>query len=39
MTARVNPKTEARTGDNVKYAIDVDRIHVFDKDSEITITN
>ena len=39
MTARVNPKTEARTGDTVKFALDVDRIHVFDKDTEITITN
>ena len=38
-TARVNPRTEARTGDTVKFALDVDKIHVFDKDSEITITN
>ena len=38
-TARVNPRTEARTGDNVKFAIDVDRIHVFDKDTEVVITN
>ncbi len=39
MTARVNPKTEARTGDTVKFALDTDKIHVFDKDTEITITN
>ena len=38
-TARVNPRTEARTGDTVKFALDVDKIHVFDKDSELTITN
>ena len=38
-TARVNPRTEARTGDTVKFALDIDKIHVFDKDSEITITN
>ena len=38
-TARVNPRTEARTGDTVKFALDVDKIHVFDKDTELTITN
>ncbi len=39
MTARVNPRTEARTGDTVKFALDVDKIHIFDKESELTITN
>ena len=39
MTARVNPRTTARTGDTVKFAIDVDKIHVFDKETELTITN
>ncbi len=39
MTARVNPRTEARTGDLVKFALDVDKIHVFDKETELTITN
>ena len=39
MTARVNPRTEARTGDTVKFAIDVDKIHVFDKETELTISN
>ena len=39
MTARVNPSTTARTGDRVKFALDVDKIHVFDKDTEETITN
>ena len=39
MTARVNPRTEARTGDTVKFALDVDKLHVFDKDTEITIAN
>ena len=39
MTARVNPKTEARTGSEVKFAIDVDKVHVFDKETELTITN
>lgn len=36
MTARVAPKTAARTGDIVKFALDADKIHVFDKDTEKT---
>jgi len=39
MTARVNPRTTARTGDHVKFALEVDKIHVFDKETEKTITN
>ena len=39
MTARVNPRTTARTGDVVKFALDMERIHVFDKETEQTITN
>ncbi len=39
MTARVDPKTSARNGDVVKFALDASRIHVFDKDTEQTITN
>ncbi len=39
MTARVNPRTEARTGSEVKFALDVTKIHVFDKETEKTITN
>ncbi|WP_304737794.1 TOBE domain-containing protein, partial [Dubosiella newyorkensis] len=27
MTARVDPRTAARTGDTVKFALDADRIH------------
>jgi len=38
-TARVSPTTAARTGDSVKFALDVEKIHVFDKDSELTIVN
>ena len=37
--ARVNPKTKARSGSHVKFALDEARIHVFDKDTEKTITN
>ena len=39
MTARVKPNTKARTGDLVKFALDAEKIHVFDKESEMTITN
>ena len=39
MTARVDPRTTARTGDTVKFALDADKIHVFDKETEQTITN
>ncbi len=37
--ARVNPKTAARTGSTVTFAIDESKIHVFDKETEKTITN
>ncbi len=39
MTARVNPRTELRTGDDAKFALDMSRIHIFDKETELTITN
>ena len=39
MTARVEPSTKARTGDTVKFALDAEKIHVFDKETELTITN
>ncbi len=39
VTARVNPKTKARTGDTVKFALDAEKIHVFDKETELAITN
>ena len=39
MTARVDPRTTARTGDTVKFAFDAEKIHVFDKETELTITN
>ena len=38
-TARVNPRTTARHGDVVKFALDVEKIHVFDKETELTIAN
>ncbi len=39
ITARVDPRTTARPGDTVKFAFDVEKIHVFDKDTEMIITN
>ncbi len=34
MTARVSPRSTTRSGDEVKIAMDVSRIHIFDKDTE-----
>ena len=39
LNARVDSHTSARTGDTVKFALDVSKIHVFDKETELTITN
>jgi len=39
VTARVNPRTTARSGDTIKVAFDVNKIHLFDKDTENVITN
>ncbi len=37
-TARVNPRTTAKTGDSIKVAFDLEKIHLFDKDTELSIT-
>ena len=39
ITARVDSRTNARPGDVVKFAFDVEKIHVFDKETERVITN
>ena len=39
MTAKVDSRTTARMGDHIKMAIDPEKIHVFDKETELTITN
>ncbi|MCL2363821.1 MAG: sn-glycerol-3-phosphate ABC transporter ATP-binding protein UgpC [Defluviitaleaceae bacterium] len=39
LTARVNPRSTAKTGDTIKIALDANRIHVFDKETEQVITN
>ncbi len=38
-TARVNPRTTARPGDTVKLAMDLTKIHVFDKETEKVVLN
>ena len=39
ITARVDSRTTARPGDSVKFAFDVEKIHIFDKETEQIITN
>jgi len=39
VTARVNPRSTAKTNDRIKVAFDLNKVHVFDKDTEQTITN
>jgi multiple sugar transport system ATP-binding protein len=39
MTAKVDSRTTARLGSQIKLAIDPEHIHVFDKETELTITN
>ena len=39
ITARVDSRTTARPGDNIKFAFDIEKIHVFDKETEQVITN
>ena len=38
-TATVNPKTPARVGSTVKVALDLSKLHIFDKDTEMVIVN
>ena len=39
ITARVEPTTKVRPGDTVTYTFDTKKIHIFDKETEITIVN
>ena len=39
LTARVSPRSTARSGDDIKVAIDPNRIHIFDKETERAIVN
>ena len=39
VTIRVNPRTTARPGDTIKVALDLSKIHIFDKETEQVICN
>ena len=39
LTARVSPRTTARPQDDIKVALDPNRIHIFDKETEKTVIN
>ncbi len=37
--AQVNPRTTARVGSTVKVAMDMSKVHVFDKETELVVAN
>jgi len=39
MTARTSSSTSLRQGSKAQFALDMNKIHVFDKETELTITN
>ena len=39
LTARVDPRSTARPQDTIKVALDANKIHIFDKETEKTIVN
>lgn len=39
ITVRVNPRTTARPGDTIKLALDLTKLHLFDKETEQVICN
>ncbi len=39
VTARVNPRTTLKAGDDAVFALDMEKIHIFDKETELVITN
>ena len=39
VTARVDPRTTAKTGDPIKFAFDMEKSHFFDKETAHTISN
>ena len=39
MTARVDPRSTARPQDDIKIAMDPNKIHLFNKETEETIIN
>ena len=39
LTARVDPTSTTKAGDKVKVAINPDKMHIFDKETETTLIN
>ena len=39
LTARVSPRSMAKPGDSIKAALDIQKIHLFDRETETTILN
>ena len=39
MTAKVDSRTPARLGDSIRLAMDIEKIHIFNKETELTITH
>ena len=39
VTARVDPRTNSKTGDTIKFAFDMEKSHFFDKETELVICN
>lgn len=39
MTARVSSSTKLKSGSDAKFTLDMEKIHLFDKETEVTITN
>ena len=39
VTGRVDPATTAKADDRIKIAFELDNAHLFDKETEVTITN
>ncbi|MDE6594411.1 MAG: TOBE domain-containing protein, partial [Oscillospiraceae bacterium] len=39
LTARVDPRSTARPQDTIKVAIDPNKVHIFDKETEKTVVN
>ena len=35
--ARVNPRTQAKPGDTITVAFELEKMHIFDKETEITV--
>ncbi len=39
MTARVDPRTTGRTGDELKFVMDMEKLHLFDKETGLAIAH